>query len=226
VPRLRPVGEAAVAQIADIKKGKFAYNYKSAMSLLLIDFTFLEGRDGELVDKELAVFDSHRNRVSSYAFKRPYSWEEVSSLNARINQAIDHGCNWNDGDVLYSELETVLQREASCAIAFYCFGPRNTQFIIGLMERTVIDITQLGCPPLADISLQGISCTFACQKVHTCLCFADSLLAEWLNLHILNLQYAKCPTQPAYYCFPDDRVTSSYILFQRARNNVRLRLPD
>jgi len=27
-------------------------------------------------------------------------------FNARINEAIDHEFNWNDGDVLYSELET------------------------------------------------------------------------------------------------------------------------
>jgi len=73
-------------------------------------------------------------------------------LNARINQAIDHGCNWNDGDILYSELETVLHHEASSAFAIYCFGPQETQIIRGLVDRTVIDITQLECPPLADMS--------------------------------------------------------------------------
>jgi len=35
--------------------------------------------------------------VSSYVLKRPYSWDEVP---AKLNQAIDYGCNWNDGDVL------------------------------------------------------------------------------------------------------------------------------
>jgi|GEM_PF-3773571 len=131
------------------------------MSLLVIEFTFLERRHGELVVKELAVVDSHSNRVSSFVFKRPYSWEEVPELNARINQAIDHGCNWNDGDVLYSELENVLRREVLSVVAVSCIGSQKTQFISGLMDRTVIDITQLECPPLAYISLQGISCTFA-----------------------------------------------------------------
>jgi len=65
---------------------------------------------------------------------------------ARFNEAIDHGCNWND--VLYSELETVVHREASSAVAIYYFGPQKTHFISGLIKRTVIDITQLGCPPL------------------------------------------------------------------------------
>jgi len=99
------------------------------MSLLVIDFTFLEGRDGELVVKELAVVDSHSNRASQYVFKRPYSWEEVPALNARIKKAIDHGWNWNYGDVLYSVLETVLHREASSVVAVYCFGPHKTIYL-------------------------------------------------------------------------------------------------
>jgi len=76
--------------------------------------------------KELAAVDYHSNRVLSYVFKGPYEREEVRSFNARINQAIDHGCNWNDGDILYIELETVLHREASFAVEIYCFGPQKT----------------------------------------------------------------------------------------------------
>ena len=45
------------------------------------------------------------------SLKKPYSWKEVSAFNARINQAIDHGCNWNDGDVLYQSRK-LLHREA------------------------------------------------------------------------------------------------------------------
>ena len=52
------------------------------MSLLVTDFTYLEGRNGELVVKDLAAVDSHGNRASSYVFKRPYSWEEVPLFNS------------------------------------------------------------------------------------------------------------------------------------------------
>jgi len=47
-------------------------------------------------------------------------------FNVRMNEAIDHGCNWNDGYVSYSELEAVLHREASSAVAIYCFTPVKT----------------------------------------------------------------------------------------------------
>src|SRR5215469_7144255 len=130
------------------------------MSLLVIDFNYLTGRDGEMVVKELAVVDSRNSRVSSYMFKRPYAWEEVPVFTARMNNSTDHGCNWNDGDILYSELETVLQRITSAAVAIYCLGSQKAEFISGLIDRTVIDIAQLGCPELADISFPTISCTF------------------------------------------------------------------
>jgi 3-polyprenyl-4-hydroxybenzoate decarboxylase len=91
-------------------------------------------------------------------------------FNARIFDVINHGYNWNVGDVLYSELETVLHRAVSLVVAIYCFGHQKTNFISSLIERTVIDITQLSCPELADISLPTISCTFACHNKSKYVC--------------------------------------------------------
>ena len=149
-------------------------------------------------------------------------------LNARINEAIDHGCNWNDGDVLYSELQTVLHREASSAVAICCSGPQKTQFISGLIDRTVVHITQPGCPELADISLAAVSCTFACHKKskHVCAFRSAHVLAQWQNFYILSLQYKGCPPQPGYHSYvPDVGVTSTYLLLEETRNKERLHLP-
>jgi len=94
----------------------------------------------------------------------------------------------------------LLHCEVSSAIAIHCFGPQKTNFISGLIDRTVIDISQLGCPELADISLPAISCTFACHKsIHVCALRTAYSLAQWLNYYILSLQYAKCPPQPGYH---------------------------
>ena len=81
-----------------------------------------------------------------------------------MNEAIDHCCNWNDGDILYSELETIVHREILCAVAAYYFGPQKTQFISGIIERTVIDITQIGCPPPTEVSLRAIRRMVTCHK--------------------------------------------------------------
>jgi hypothetical protein len=124
VSRLRPVGaSAAVVQGSDINKGTYIQIYQSTLSLILIDFTFLEGRDNEFFS------DYHSNRSSLYVFKIPYGLEEVPMLNARINNAISHYCNWNDSDVLYSELTTVLHREVSSTVAIYCFGHKKQRLL-------------------------------------------------------------------------------------------------
>jgi hypothetical protein len=91
------------------------------MSFIAIEFIFLEERDNDLEDKEPAVAESCSHKVT-YIFKRPYIWEQVPMFNAKINDAINHGCNWNDGDVLYSELESLLHCEISSAVSIYCFG--------------------------------------------------------------------------------------------------------
>jgi hypothetical protein len=51
----------------------------------------------------------------------------------------------------------LLYGEASSAVAIYCFGPQKTHFISNLIERTVIDITQIDCPPIAEIILPSTS---------------------------------------------------------------------
>jgi len=84
-------------QTTNINKVSTLIFYQLTVSLLVIDFTNLEGRDGDIAVKELAAVDFQGNRVASYLFKRPYGWEEVPMFNARINEAIEHGCNWNDG---------------------------------------------------------------------------------------------------------------------------------
>jgi hypothetical protein len=66
---LRGGGTAAVVQGPDINKGTYTFMNQSTMSLVVIDFTFLEVRDNVIVVKELAIAHSRSNRVSSYVFK-------------------------------------------------------------------------------------------------------------------------------------------------------------
>jgi hypothetical protein len=107
------------------------------MTLLVIDFTYLEGRNGDIVVKELAAVDFHSSRVSSCVFKRLYGWEEIRVIDASMNEAIGHGCNWNN-DVLYSELETVVNREASSAVTIYCFGHHKHNLSAALLSVQIL----------------------------------------------------------------------------------------
>jgi hypothetical protein len=65
------------------------------------------------------------------------SWEDLSLFNVRLNEAIAHGCNWNDGFVPYSDLENVVHCEASSAVVI-CFGPLKTEFISSLINLRLL----------------------------------------------------------------------------------------
>jgi len=95
----------------------------------------------------------------------------------------------------------VLHREVSSAVAIYCFGPKKTNFISGVIFRKVIDITQLGCSELADINVPAMSCAFAChnKSKHVCALRIAYSLAQCFNYYYLGPQYAKCPPQPGYH---------------------------
>jgi hypothetical protein len=73
MPGLQSVGAAAVGQVADINKCMYTYKYQCVMAPLVIYFTYLEGRDVEMVVKDLGVANFMSNRFSSYVFKRPYA---------------------------------------------------------------------------------------------------------------------------------------------------------
>ena len=55
----------------DLRVGLAWHNYQFTMALTL-NVTSLDGKDVELIVKKLAVPDSQSNRVSIYAFKKPY----------------------------------------------------------------------------------------------------------------------------------------------------------
>ena len=136
--RMRPVSAPVVVQ--NIGKVRTLGFYQSTMSLLVIDFTYFEGRDGDIVFKELAAVDFQINRFSSYAFKRPYGWEELPMFNARMNQAIIHWCIWNDGGVLYSELENGTSWGIICSLNLLCWALENKISVVLLSIHLLISL--------------------------------------------------------------------------------------
>ena len=56
------------------------------------------------------------------------------------------------------------------------------------MERKFTDDSRLVCPPLADIILQFIRCTFACHNKfsHICALRTAYSLAQWMNFQFLT----------------------------------------
>jgi hypothetical protein len=128
------------------------------MSVLLVDFKFLHGRDGELVVKKLTVANPRVNLVTTYGFKPPYALKELSKFITNLNKNVGHNCKWNNGTIPYSELKRVLQLETSSATELYCIGSYKTDFIKSITNCTVTDISQVECSTLI-----RMLCTFTCH---------------------------------------------------------------
>ena len=119
-------------QVSGINKGITLLIISLQCLSLVIDFTYLEGKDCELLVEELTAVDSGGNSVCL----RDLTAGNLSLSNVRMNEAIDHGCKWNDDYIPYSELETVLHREASSAVSIYSFGPVKIEFISNPINRS------------------------------------------------------------------------------------------
>lgn len=81
-------------------------------------------------------------------------------LDEKLTTQVKHcGYHGNDGDILYSELESILNRDASSSLAMYCFEPQKSQFISNLIDRSY-RLSQLWCPQLAELAFPVVTCTF------------------------------------------------------------------
>jgi hypothetical protein len=122
------------------------------MSLIVVGFKYLLGRNSELVIKDLTFANSSSDRVSSHKFKSPYDLEELPMSIRRFNTLLDR--NWDDGDIPYSELEIVLRRETFLAHEIYSFGGQKSEFVSRFIRR-----------PVTDYGLIYLLCKFTCHEM-------------------------------------------------------------
>ena len=139
----------------------------------------------------METVDSHNNRVSSYVFKGPYSSEYLSLFNVRLNETIDHGCNWKDGFVPCLFLENVVHCEASSAVTIYCFRSLKTKFISNLINLRLSISLSWDARNCRHKSICHQLHICMSQHVKTCLCVTDCLFSCSMAT-LLHCQSAVC----------------------------------
>jgi hypothetical protein len=90
-----------------------------------------------------------------------------------------------------------------------CFGAGKTAFISNL-NKTVIGITQLGCPELEVLAHPTLGCTFICRHKRHYYCARSTayIVAKWRNYNI-RIQSTEIPPKPG-----------SHQYFQKLLENV------
>jgi hypothetical protein len=125
-------------------------------------FHLFEGRDGEL------VVNTQSKRVSSYLFQKPKPGRKCMDLTLEWTmQVITDVMGMT---AIYSAPRGIIRYRKF----FLCTS--KVGFTSNRIERTVVDITQLGCPQLPELNLPVISCNFACHRKFNIFVSSDLLM--------------------------------------------------
>jgi len=154
------------------------------MELVVIDFEYLKGRKNEMVVKEAAVAGG--NVSESFSFEHPYYMAPHGS--------VESGLNWDDGNIPYKKLATVLKEVVANFAHVYSKGQAKCSFLTALLQRTVLDLEEFKCPPVKDLK-SIYTCTLPCHRQTKFSCAAKSahVFYGWLLHHLQNKAYVTCP---------------------------------
>lgn len=151
------------------------------MRSLIVDFSYVIGRYGDRIVKELAIVDIEAKRLQSYYFKPPYTAAD-DELNYSQSS---RGATWNGGHIAYCELERLLVETTVTATAIYAYGKEKCSFLDDVLDRSIIDLTRhFECPEPSSIDLPTWSCIYLPHSPHSstyCALRSAGLMMEWLR---------------------------------------------
>jgi hypothetical protein len=140
----------------------------------VIDYEFLKGLNDEVVIKEVGLVAD--NVVQTFDFKCPYKMESHGD--------VENGLNWADVHIPYDQLLHVLNEAVAGYVNLYSYGAAKFSFLSGLLNRTITNLTEFGCP-LPDNYRPGFHCSMPCHKFPNVRCATRHAHAfyEWLIYH-------------------------------------------
>src|SRR5437868_1855871 len=158
------------------------------MAKFIVDIECLRGIMGSMVVKELAIVEAtNASGIQSWLFKEPYPETCLSKSTIKTNKWLEnnlHAISWNDGDVEYSQLHSILHRYISPGSTVYAKGREKCQLIAEILSVRVINIESLGCPKSADIFLPLVTCFhhhINHQKNQHCAFYKALKFCNWLR---------------------------------------------
>lgn len=127
------MGSASSMKVSEI-------NYKS---FCIVDFNFYRGFSGDLIVKELAVTDPRQSLAQLWVFKPPYLESDLGYMrkfknNSELHQTVLY--DWNQGDVVYTELERILRAATINSIQVITCGREKARFISDIIQYPVLDM--------------------------------------------------------------------------------------
>jgi len=151
----------------------------------VIDLTYLVGRYGDI------AVDFQSNRVSSYGFKKPYGWEEIPYFKSEWMTQLTMR-------VIRMMVKYYIQ---SCKLRYIARYHLLLQSIASGLWKHNLSATLLSVKLLISLCYDSLRSPIYVNRpsatslhvtkcLNVCELWTSYSLAQWLNFHILCLQYA------------------------------------
>ena len=179
------------------------------MKSSIIQFTAFDQGDGDtqdLVIKELALVDPDQNTAQSWIFRPPFAFTDLPTALKYTNEYITKhniGLHWDDGDLVYIDLKTVLVTYTQASSVLYTFGPTRQQLLQRLLGRPVINLEDLQCPKYTDLCFPATSCAHPLHQFDKYRCALKEAKVYGQYLKYLDLSRYILPQRyPSYIPTP------------------------
>ena len=165
----------------------------------IIDIQGFKKMYNEFVVKELAIVSLEDDiQPSVFLFAPPHDWNLLNSRYKCENKWLTenyHGMNWQDGKILYDELEDILKSTVRGASQVWIKGLEKRNFL-KIFLPNVKNIETVGCPALNKLhkTLDSRCSNHNFQKCFNSNCAARNaiVLKKWLR------DYREAPTFSMY----------------------------
>ena len=169
----------------------------------VIHFSGFVGDNDIIIVKELAIVHPFIDSSQSWLFKPPYPLSNLSKAACHNNLELTNhifGYDWQDGDVEYKELKTILSTYTASSVSLYTYGAARQTFLQDILQRSIIDLEEdLQCPKFSKLAFPARSCAFPLHKYFNFRC---ALRESWLYGQFLKYQelasYVLCETKQVY----------------------------
>lgn len=173
-------------------------NSNNDNKMLVIEASYLRGKDGEIVVKELSCISSDKygnSKIQTYQFYAPYPDTELPEDKKRSNSwAVNNkGVSpWGRGDLKAWKLEPILIAICRFEENIYAKGREKTEFLNKLIgklfidrpeKKKIVNLEDLGCPKAESLYLGigTLTCGVSTHNGTNCTLNNANKFSTWLK---------------------------------------------
>jgi len=133
----------------------------------IVDMLAFNSPKAKFIVKELTIVNVQTGAVSWFLFKPPCAAKDTVAATLKENIWLTnnfHGISWEEGDVPYAQLRSILTEQIDPGSRVYVKGEEKANFIQKLTSANVVDLQTLGCPSLRRPNFWLLTPQYTCPR--------------------------------------------------------------